>query len=287
MFKYLTENDFNNYYPVKISQSAEIPQWLRVHLLIEDPNANFIADKTDNLTPLDKGKDWMFELTLKHQPKTGALLLNGSPLSLYCYHRGKGSGRHLVTEVCGKAIVIDRSFVGNNPCDDEYFKTRMRRNRYLSLPVEIREAYYFRFIGLDIPEREVVGIYPRLLTRNIGSAWRSIDRYLEPLKLSKKYLPLLSKLDSSYFHATEKDAWTNFMCFLDTRPTLSGLEGDVFFVKTEIENSPIYHIHNGDVENMRILTNYAEAIDGYCAQVLSANNNQFDFLPYGEKLDWL
>jgi len=72
--------------------------------------------------------------------------------------------------------------------------------------------------------------------------------------------------------------------FLDSRPTLRGKEGDVLFVKNHIQDGVIYHIKDADIENMRILSEPAEAIDRYCEHVLLEKPGRFDFLPYTSEM---
>jgi hypothetical protein len=283
MYKYISIDDFEKKYSICIKNENEIPLWLNQHIFSKDPYANLLASTIDDLTPIKNGKHWLFELTAKHQPKTGELLLSNSNLSLYCHPKGEGASRHLVVNIKDKAIIISRSFFGNNPSDADYFLSKLSRNRLMSLPIEIREAYYWRFDGMDIPVTAAVGVYSRLLPFPIGRPWQSIDNYLKALKLDKKWLPIFAKWNPLLPPIKQGEAWTNFMCFLDTRPTLSGLKGDVFFVNTTIINSPIYHIHDGDIKNMKILKNYKEAIDEYCYNLLLNNRHLFDFTKYDEE----
>ncbi|UFH50132.1 hypothetical protein [Pseudomonas sp. KNUC1026] len=77
---------------------------------------------------------------------------------------------------------------------------------------------------------------------------------------------------------------TDFMMFLDTRPTLSGKEGDVFFVKNHIQDGKVYWIHDADITGMRELSDPVTAIDLYCAHVLSGKPGRFDFREFSRPL---
>ena len=52
------------------------------------------------------------------------------------------------------------------------------------------------------------------------------------------------------------------------------------FVKNIMHDGVIYHIRNADIDNMRILSEPAEAIDRYCEHMLLKREGHFDFLPY-------
>ena len=81
---------------------------------------------------------------------------------------------------------------------------------------------------------------------------------------------------------------TDFMSFSDTR--YEGNENEIettLFVKTHLKDGIVYAIQNGDIENMKILSNPAEAIDRYCEYVLTMHKTDFDFIPYFEALEKL
>jgi hypothetical protein len=94
------------------------------------------------------------------------------------------------------------------------------------------------------------------------------------------YLPWLAERIEGVEPKRKSASWTNFMLFLDSRPEGKGKEGDQLFVKTHIHDGVIYHVKDADIENMRILSNPAEAIDLYCEHVLLEKEGRFDFLPY-------
>jgi len=76
--------------------------------------------------------------------------------------------------------------------------------------------------------------------------------------------------------------FVNFMLFLDSRPTVAGTEGDVFFVKNHMQDGTIYYIRDADVANMMILADSVEAIDQYCEHVLIKREGRFDFRPFAK-----
>jgi len=72
--------------------------------------------------------------------------------------------------------------------------------------------------------------------------------------------------------------------------TCEGNENEIettLFVKTHLKDGIVYAIQNGDIENMKILSNPAEAIDRYCEYVLTMHKTDFDFTPYFEALEKL
>ncbi|UXN59260.1 hypothetical protein [Phyllobacterium zundukense] len=268
-----------------------------------------IFRRTDDLapdyyTPIAKGKEWLFELTCKHQPRTGALLMAGGPLFVRVEGRSEFAPFYLNMglEVRGKVILLERNFWGNNPSDPDYqdniedltawlTKRDGRPNhaeqRQLSLPRPIREAYYTRFMGLNIPDSPTVGIYRRLLPRSIN-AWQSWDGYLGNFRgYKKKYIPWLEeRLGIVPTPFDRKHAYISFMMFMAAGPNPAGREGDVFFVKNNEtqQDGVIYHIKDADIENMRILSEPAEAIDRYCEHILLEREGRFDFMPFTSEM---
>jgi hypothetical protein len=263
---------------------------------IIDDNSSIVCDY---YTPLEKGKEWLFELTCKHQPRTGNLLMQGGPLFVRV-HTGTAVPflLHMGLEVHGKVVLVERNFWNSNPSDPGYQdqinatnawltkrdgKPTKSVERHLSLPLPIREAYYTRFTGLNIPSNEVVGIYPRFLPRSIN-AWQSWDRWLSGFRgYKKKYIPWLEeRLGIVATPFDRKYTYTSFMMFMAAGPNPAGKEGDVFFVKNNEtqQDGIIYHIKDADIENMRILSEPAEAIDRYCEHILLEKEGRFDFLLY-------
>jgi hypothetical protein len=149
----------------------------------------------DYYTPIAKGKEWLFELTCKHQPRTGALLMAGGSLFVRVTS-GDAGGLPMLDmglEVRGKVVLIGRDYWGYNLSDPQYqanieresaFLTKREsrpihlEQRQLSLPLPIRQTYYTRFDGMNIPRNTSVGIYTRLLPFPVGRPWQSWNGYL-------------------------------------------------------------------------------------------------------------
>ncbi|MDR6634243.1 hypothetical protein J2X72_003053 [Phyllobacterium sp. 1468] len=252
----------------------------------------------DYYTPLAKGKEWLFELTCRHQPRTGALLMQGGPLFVRV---SRGSAVPYLfdmgLEMRGKVVLMKRSSFNNNPSDAGYQALldqisahiskrdgypRKAEDRYRSLPPAIGAAYYNRFDGLNIPEDSVAGIYTRLLPYPIYRPWESFDGYLSACGrgYKKKYIPWLEERIPGMGPTKGLSSYINFMMFMYAPGEPGPRKGDAFFVKNNIQDGVIYHIKDADNENMRILSEPAEAIDRYCEHVLLEKEWRFDFLPY-------
>jgi hypothetical protein len=140
------------------------------------------ARSPDYLTPLLHGREWLLELTKIYQPKTGTLLSTGGQLCLRKIVRKNGSlDLSLAIEIGGRTVLINRALSSLNRSDDN-FKPLGGDDRAMSLPVEIREAYYNRFDGLNIPRSSAPGIHTWLLPIPIFRPWKSWDGYLEKYK---------------------------------------------------------------------------------------------------------
>lgn len=258
---------------------------------------------SDILTPLKKGKEWLYELTLKHQPKTAEIFLN-SPLGI-CEYRKKFI---LLSQIDLQLIEIQRETKGYNLSDEnykirEYLYPKMKQlikedsrffvfkntnSRPHSLPMEIREAYYTRFDGFKYVMPKLLSSIHSCLYPANSSEWNSIDGYLDSIGKKKELLPWIEE----YFpgkmtrhpNMLEKDSpYTNLMVFLDSRCSYFPENNDshfVLLVKTSIQDEIIYVIQDGDVKNMRILSNYKEAMDDYCSLMLLAKGKEFDITKY-------
>ncbi|HHL43047.1 MAG TPA: hypothetical protein ENJ42_05470 [Hellea balneolensis] len=254
----------------------------------------------DVLTPFAKGKDWLYELTLQHQQRTGQLLMNGGELGLGCkLHDGTLSLSYicyLFQEVQGQVIEIPRMFKGGNPSDPDYQDRIDRVNakltkergytvklneRHLSLPEPIRLAYYHRFNGLNIPNHPAIGICPQILPYPTNS-WDPIENLLGDLRLKKKYLPLIDEMFPDTMPEA-KDLGYEFRAFLNSWGSFIGkkrTDGDQLFVKTKGRDGVVYYLRDADVPNLMVLTDPAEAIDQYCEFHLLRKEGRFDFRPW-------
>ncbi|MCB5205541.1 hypothetical protein LH464_24195 [Neorhizobium sp. T786] len=263
-------------------------------------DAVYNADRPDGnlrdvLTPLNIGKEWLFGLTLKHQPRTAALLLDGGELFVRVREAATDAiatfTMDLALEVQNKIVCINRLRFDENlsdPGHQAYMarleanltrrdgRPRKKNQRQFSLPMPLREAYYTRFDGLNLPERPVA--YPqRILPWGINRPWESLEGYLEGLRgYTKKYQPWFEERLPIQRLEDRKDI--PFMAFLDTRTKLR--DGDIFFVKNTIQDGTVYHIKDDIIEDMRVLSEPAEAFDRYCEHILLGREGRFDFLPY-------
>ncbi|MGH6861674.1 MAG: hypothetical protein ACRECY_15585, partial [Phyllobacterium sp.] len=232
------------------NHQSNIPDNVKKIMLSTNPNTVH-----DYFTPLERGKDWLFELTCKYQPYTGRLLMQGGEIFV------RATGESLTynpeyplfllkmgLEVRGKVILLYRNTRGYNPSDPDYRARIEQENawltkrdgrplkaeeRHLSLPLPIREAYYTRFDGLNIPDSDVVSIYPRFLPRSTNS-WNSWDNYLSGFRgYKKKYLPWLEEHipDARPRRMHGRVSYNSFMMFMAAGPNPYGRDGDVFFVK--------------------------------------------------------
>ncbi|MCO4319874.1 hypothetical protein M8997_022060, partial [Phyllobacterium sp. 21LDTY02-6] len=180
------------------TSASQIPRTVRHAMRI------YLGEE-DYLSPLELGKEWLFELTCKHQPRTGAILMNGGELfvraaghSMIPVPDGSMQPDFLVAmglEINGKVVVIERGRWGGNPSDPRYAETaRMHgESRQLSVPPSISEAYYHRFNGMIIPKYCTIGIGGRMLPYPTIS-WQVWETYLERFRgYKKKYLPWLEE----------------------------------------------------------------------------------------------
>lgn len=250
----------------------------------------------DLATPLKNGKAWLFDDLRKYQPRTYEVVMGGSEFRLLRRRYDGKEVQALVLVVGGEVVEVCRNFWGRNPGDPGYqdWISRVSANltqkwgrpmtmeeRHLSLPEPLRMSYYRLFDGLNLPRRVPWGIEFRLLPRPTRG-WNSIDGYLKSLGLEKQLLPIVEEMIPGIRPAQKDMPFVNFMLFLDSRPTVAGTEGDVFFVKNHMQDGTIYYIRDADVANMMILADSVEAIDQYCEHVLIKREGRFDFRPFAK-----
>ena len=239
-----------------------------------------LAMYADYVTPLVLGKTWVFDLLNHHQPRTAAILLDGGELFLRWAASESGSvNLDLGLVVLGKVVLLERRRNFLNLSDENCLVSAT--DRVFSLPEQIKEAYYTRFDGLNIPQTGSVGYKTYQLPFPVGRPWQSWDGYLEEFSgYKKKYCAWLEGRIPDVAPLKKTASWNNFMAFLDTRPTLSGKEGDVLFVKNHIQDGVVYWVCDADIENMRVLADPVAALDLYCEHVLLGRDGRFDFMPY-------
>ena len=122
------------------------------------------------------------------------------------------------------------------------------------------------------------------------NSWDSFDGYMDSYKIpkgkQKKWYKWMEQFMPKFDLKSLGGTCTDFMSFLDTR--YEGNENEIeitLFVKTHLKDGIVYAIQNGDIENMKILSNPAEAIDRYCEYVLMTGKTDFDFSPYFKSLE--
>lgn len=268
-------------------EPSHVPEWAKQKVL---GKLNGVPGGDDFYTPFKLGKEWLYEYAVKFQPHTGKLLMEGGAFYLLCRkHEGfsHSNGRaswYLFQDMGPYVIKIFRAMYGSNPEDDGYRPISRRRD---ALPEAIRLSYHTRMSGLDLPREPFTGPIPNfLLPLNLTSNWESVREYLRKLRLEKKAAPWLEeRFPGITSKKTDKTGYLVYMICLDSRPTGSGLEGDVIFVNINDPSGRMYLIHDGDVEGMRLLADPVEAYDRYCEHILLRRDGRFDFLPFTAPLD--
>ena len=193
---------------------------------------------------------------------------------------------HLYFDVCERMIEVRPTFAGSTYEDGNDCSGTL-----LSIPEELAKSWLWRTDGWRIPsELPEYVMTNRQLIGHPFSSWKKTDSYLDTLGrgYKKKYLSKIIEMfpDTLIKPKTpyEKNLYC-FECFLDTRPSnINGPVGDQFFVCSTRQDKIVYHIHRGDVDNIRVLHNPAEAIDRYCAHTLLRTPSEFDFMPWSEPL---
>ena len=238
-----------------------------------------------------KGKNpWILEPLEKRQPHScNVFQEKGSPLLLGIRliadplfpNNPPKPKPYLFFDVCGRMIEVRPNFPGNNYEDgDDCFGT------LLSIPEELAKSWLWRTDGWRIPsELPEYVMTNRQLIGHPTSGWKDTDVYLDSLGRGwkKKYLSKIVERFPDTATNINGIKRYNFECFLDTRPSnINGPVGDQFFVCSTRQDKIVYHIHRGDVDNIRVLHNPAEAIDRYCAHTLLRTPHEFDFMPWSE-----
>lgn len=291
---------------VRVFSAKEIPKTLRDAILIRDERAPYggidpvsrsIVPNHDYYTPLLNGKEWFLELTLKHQPKTGKLLMDGGPLVLLGHPsepliKGKDYDHslhfRLGLEACGNMVFFNRMDVGHTPSDEGYEeKQKFRRDRLTSqsrptsivnssmpmcTPIEISQAYFKRFWGMGSLGIDLMPF---------GSNGTSLTYYLKENKLAKKYSDVLNERFKNIDLAEQKKPVDALSVLSDSFGMWSS-QCDLLFLESYREHSPIYYVRNREFENIRILDNYVEGLDNYYYYLLTGGRQDgpFDFMPY-------
>ena len=246
----------------------------------------------DYLGLLTHGLSWAIEPLATLQPISYAALREcAGPLEL----GAKFATRHFMSdppsafrvamfESQGRMVEIFPSFAGDtfesgNHCFESLF----------SLPDALSRSWLWRTDGWRIPGEVYEGRSSnRRLVAHPSVGWQQADDYLDTLGRGwkKRFLPgIVEKFPDCFVPASSKYDCDHYLldCFLDTRPaSISGPTGDQFFVVSTRRDQIVYHVHKGDVANLRVLHDPADAIDRYSAHALRNLPGEFDFSPWSE-----
>jgi len=169
------------------------------------------------------------------------------------------------------------------------------RHSYDALPDSITKSWLWRANSWSIPSTLPGGTVAHQLLRNGGhggAPWVTIDNLLTKYKRSdhkKILLSISEKIPNIWVKWRRVDASeyerAALGCFLDTRPDgYNGFCGDQLLAVDCNTDKTIYHIHNGDAQNIRVLRDPTQAIDSYCAHILLRKRGGFDFMSWSEPI---
>lgn len=162
-----------------------------------------------------------------------------------------------------------------------------------SLPDALAKSWLWRTGGWRVPSETFQGpLINRRLVCHPMQGWSQVSdvlRTYDPKRWKWMMNSILGRFpDAVVTRYNPYDGkpyqWTSMRCFLDTRPPGVGPAGDQFFVFDQKRDKIVYHIHHGDIDDIRILHDPADAIDRYCAHVLRRIPDEFDFSPWSEPL---
>lgn len=276
---------------------GKLPRWIYEEVFVRELGT---GRQYDYYTPFKKGKEWLFELTCLHQPRTGKLLSEGSDLFLIAYKFQNKIMFQMGLEVQGKTLLIPRGLWGSNVSDwDEHGGIDPSRistfDFYHSLPRPLADAYWNRFDGINLPPKPVTGVSHWMLPRAMGINWEILPHFLTDRYrgYAKKLLPWF---DERFPHLKPKrkgDPYYDFRCMLETLPSdqtrsykevsTSGI--DSLWVEIGAKVPLVYLVTNGEIDKMRVLTDPVEAVDRYCEHVLLNRIEPFDFYQFSRPLD--
>lgn len=282
-----------DYFDLLCSDLKDIPQ-AEINLLHSE-------ERDYQIAALNKGgKSWLIEPLSQLQPKSFSVLQEHASKYMVGLHwyssRGPSEPGKDSLSISTFFVVRDRIVSTRPPIstyeDEHQLNDFHCKESLLALPDALARSWLWRAGGWAIHSslpgsvmvnRQLIG-YPSGQWQSIGKLLRSFSREWE-----KKYLPIVQQQipDAVMMHYNPHDGspseWHSLRCFLDTRPEgLNGPYGDQFLVVDKHTDQLVYHIHNGDIKNIRILHNPGEAIDAYCAHTLLRNPYRFDFMPWSE-----
>lgn len=282
-----------NYFEVICSRTEDVPQ-KEINELKRENNENYMAALSKG------GKAWLIEPLHNLQPQSFAVLEEHASDYMVGFHWYGKFGlpvkdtmltQHFF-EVCGRLLSL-RAIISTYE-EDSLFDKFYCKESLQSLPDVLAKSWLWRTGGWAI-HNSIPGsvMNNRQLIGHPSGQWSSIGKLLRSFNPSweKKYLPVVQEQipDTVVTHYNPHDGspseWHALRCFLDTRPEgLNGPCGDQFLVVDFHTDQTVYHIHDGDVKNIRILQSPSEAIDAYCAHTLLRTPGRFDFMPWSEPL---
>jgi len=243
----------------------------------------------DLLTILKKGPSWAFELLKQDFPKTHNVLVNQAKTFLLITYTNPKTYTCFI-DVGGRLIRLNRESLGYNPSDEGYVPKLDIAIK--AIPKTIVKGFYTRFSGMSlIRDLDGIALQTNMLPLPRGF-WRPLSELSERHELNDETISKKFEVRFPIENQTT-DAHNFFFmsAFLSTyidnyEEPDARYAGDYFFVKHHIHDHEIYHVKDGDYENMRILNDYSSAIYGYCEHVLLVKEGRFDFVPYTTSFSW-
>lgn len=252
---------------------------------IEQVDAEVIEAICDNhlgrdaLTPLEKGKGYLLKGLIDTQPRTAELLAAAGELFVVCPGRAqinKRKGLYQVALNLGLELNGNVVYIG---CQEHQKKKLVVRNIAEDLPKYLREAYYTDVRdGMVFPENTIPVTGGQQLPIPVQLGWDFTERFLHTIRADKgSYREKLIKRFDLEVRANATPGLREFIRYMPEGG------GQIDQVILDAKTSSILLIHDGDVANMCYLDNYMDAIDRYCAHIISAQEGRFDFTAYAGK----
>ncbi len=278
----------------RIYSSENIPQNL-------DCDNNFTS-RIDYHTVVTKGSSYIFEYAKQHQPKFYNLIKDCE--FFVGEHHWRDIKKTKVMYFC--FTVLNEHFLSVEPrysrngiyesYDYQLTLSPPRRRKLIdALPEPIAMAYYYRISSLGIAEEP-----PFNHSRLLGDYWHTFDTIASFHNIDEweRYLPLwlpgepvegLNRKRMRSLLDTRRMGDANMiqlaMSLPDTTVKLPYGIGDQLMVDIERTHGRIYHLHQGRLNEPRILTQPVEAIDAYVEHTLLNRPEPFDFLPYSQTFE--
>ncbi|RXR08661.1 hypothetical protein [Pseudoxanthomonas composti] len=262
---------------------------------VMEPGYNGMKSNYDYEGLLSRGKSWVIGPLEILQPYSfsafneaaGELLLGIVLIKDLMNPGGPPMVRPILFfDASGRMVQVQANFPGSTyeEGDDSF-------GSLLSLPDALAKSWLWRTAGWRMPGEPFQGpLINRCLIGHPSSMWLDADNYLDTLGkgAKKKFLPKIVDLFPDTV-VEPKGRYGirryKFRCFLDTRPAgVGGPVGDQFFVCSTRRDQVVYHIHRGDINDIRVLRDPGDAIDRYCAHVLRRLPGEFDFSRWSEPM---